>query len=83
MVEVTKISEKGQVTIPIELRKRLNLTKGSKVAFVDDENGRVYVVNSSMLALKTAQAAFAGVAQELGINDESDVADFIKKASED
>lgn len=83
MIEVAKISEKGQVTIPVELRKRLKLTKGSKVAFIEDADGRIYVVNSSMLALKSAQNAFAGVAEELGIGGENDVADFIRKARED
>ena len=43
MIKIAKISEKGQITIPLELRKKLNLTKGSKVAFIDDKEGRVYL----------------------------------------
>lgn len=83
MVEVSKISSKGQVTIPVELRKLLQLTEGSKVAFITDEDGRVYLANSSMLALKNVQAEFSGVAQTLGIKDESDVAAFIKSTLKD
>lgn len=83
MVEVSKISSKGQVTIPVELRKLLQLTEGSKVAFITDENGRVYLANSSMLALKNVQDEFSGVAEALGIDDESDVADFIKSTLKD
>ncbi len=79
MVEVSKVSSKGQVTIPLELRKYLKLTEGSKVAFVLDDDGRVVLANSSMLALKEAQAAFAGEAERLGLRDESDVAAFLKK----
>ena len=83
MVEVSKISSKGQVTIPVELRQLLQLTEGSKVAFITDETGKVYIANSSMLALKETQAAFEGVAQKAGIKDESQVADFIKSALKD
>lgn len=83
MVEVSKISSKGQVTIPIELRKLLNLSEGSKVAFITDKNGRIYLANSSMLALREAQESFSGVAEQLGIQDESEVAAFIKSTLKD
>lgn len=78
MIEVSKISSKGQVTIPLELRKKLKLTEGSKVAFITDENGRIYLANSSMLALKDVQSAFAGAAAEVGLESEEDVAAFLK-----
>jgi len=32
-VGVSKVSEKGQVTIPVDARKRLNLAAGDKVLF--------------------------------------------------
>ncbi len=79
MVEVTKVSSKGQVTIPLELRRYLKLTEGSKVAFVLEDDGRVVIANSSMLALKEVQSAFAGEAERLGLRDESEVAAFLKK----
>ena len=83
MIEVTKISSKGQVTIPIEFRKLLNLTEGSKVAFVSGDDGRIYVVNSSYLALKTAQDAFRGDADALGLKNEDDVLELIRSTRED
>ena len=79
MVEITKVSSKGQVTIPLELRKYLKLTEGSKVAFVLGDDGRVVIANSSMLALKEVQDSFVGEAERLGIRDESEVAAFLKK----
>lgn len=78
MIEVSKISSKGQVTIPLELREKLHLTEGCKVAFITDENDRVYLANSSMLALKDVQSAFAGAAEEAGLQSEDDVAAFLK-----
>lgn len=83
MLEVSKISSKGQVTIPVEMRKLLQLSEGSKVAFITDETGKVYIVNSSLLALKEVQVAFDGAAEKAGIKDESQVADFIKSALKD
>jgi len=80
MIDVSRLSAKGQVTIPIEIRNALNLKEGSKVAFITDEKNRVYIVNSSLLALKEAQSAFSGVAQEAGLKDESEVAAYIKIA---
>jgi AbrB family looped-hinge helix DNA binding protein len=38
---VATISSKGQVTIPVEIRKRLGLNAGRKLAFVVDDEGRV------------------------------------------
>lgn len=78
MVEITKVSSKGQITIPIELRKYLNLIEGSKVAFILNEDGRVYIANSSMLALKEIQKEFRGEAEKLGLKNENDVPAFLK-----
>lgn len=33
------LSSKGQITLPVELRERLGLVAGSKIAFVQDEQG--------------------------------------------
>ena len=80
MIELSKVSAKGQVTIPLELRKKLQLTEGSKVAFITDDNGRIYLANSSLLALKDVQNAFDGVAEALGIKSDDDVAEFVKSS---
>lgn len=80
MIELSKVSAKGQVTIPLELRKKLQLTEGSKVAFITDDSGRIYLANSSLLALKDVQNAFDGVAEALGIKSEDDVAEFVKSS---
>jgi len=34
-----RVQEKGQVTIPLEIRRKLKLKKGDMVAFVMSENG--------------------------------------------
>lgn len=38
-----KITSKGQVTIPLPIRRRLDLRPGTEVEFVAAEGGRVFV----------------------------------------
>lgn len=72
---------KGQVTIPIEIRKKLGIKNGDKILFVE-ESGRIYMMNSSMDALREAQRAFAGEAERLGLKDD-DVMTMIKELREE
>ena len=37
--QVVRVQEKGQVTIPLEIREKLNLKKGDLVTFVETEQG--------------------------------------------
>ena len=82
MLEVTKISSKGQITVPVELRKKLNLVAGGKLAFIEGEDGKIYVANSSMLALRTAQKSFNNAAENAGINNEEELLSIIKETRE-
>lgn len=77
-MELAKVTSKGQVTIPIEIRKRLGIKNGDKVLFYE-ENGRICVTNSSMSALREAQRAFKGEADRLGLRDDEDVMAMIKE----
>ena len=77
-MEIAKITSKGQVTIPIDIRRKLGVKEGDKILFVEEE-GKVYILNASMEALRKAQAAFAGEAQRVGLKDESDVVTMIKE----
>ncbi len=38
---VATLTSKGQITIPAEVRKHLNLTRNSKVSFILDDDGTV------------------------------------------
>ena len=40
-IPLVRVQEKGQVTIPLEIRKKLNLKKGDLVTFVETEDGVV------------------------------------------
>lgn len=77
-METAKVSSKGQVTIPIEIRKKLGLQEGSHVAFVEQGN-MIVLVNSSMLALRQAQSEFSGMAMAADIQAEYDVVKMVKE----
>ena len=72
-MELAKVTSKGQITIPIEIRKKLGIKNGDKIL-----SGRVYMMNSSMDALREAQRSFAGEAERLGLKDDDDVMEMIK-----
>ena len=40
-MEITKVSSKGQITIPISVRNKMNLKAGDKIIILE-ENGRFY-----------------------------------------
>lgn len=41
-----RVTSKGQVTIPIEIRRKLNITPATEVEFVIDKNGQVILLKS-------------------------------------
>ena len=77
-MELAKITTKGQITIPIHIRKKLNLKDGDKVIFIE-ENGRVVMENSTKVALREVQDAFSGEAKRVGLETEDDVVDMVKE----
>jgi len=77
-MELAKITAKGQITIPIQVRKMLGVKDGDKVVFLN-EGSKIIIENSTRLALREAQKAFAGLADELGLKSEEDVVELCKE----
>lgn len=77
-MELAKITSKGQITIPVDIRRKLGVREGDKVLFVE-EAGKVYILNASLEALKEAQAAFVGEAERAGLKNEDDIVAMIKQ----
>jgi antitoxin PrlF len=76
-MELAKITSKGQITIPVDIRRKLGVKEGDKVLFVE-EAGKIFIINSSMEAIKEAQAAFDGEAERAGLKNEDDVVAMMK-----
>ena len=77
-MEVAKVSSKGQITLPISVRKKLNLKTGDKIV-IFEENGKFYIENSAMLAFRRAEEAFAGEAAKAGFKTEEDMQDYMRE----
>lgn len=77
-MEVAKVTSKGQITIPIAIRKSLGVHEGDKVLFVE-QNGQIVLMNSTMEALRQAQIAFAGEAEKAGLRNEDDVVQMMRE----
>jgi len=77
-MNLARMSANGQLTVPIEIRKKLGVKDGDKVIFFE-ENGRIVMENSVRIALRDVQAAFQGEADRLGLKDEQDVTAMIKE----
>jgi AbrB family looped-hinge helix DNA binding protein len=52
-MELAKISTRGQITLPLSVRKRLGVSDGDKVVFLE-EGGHVIVENALMIELKVS-----------------------------
>ena len=77
-MEVAKISSKGQITIPVSVRNRLNIKAGDKIVILE-ENGRFYFENSAVLAFQRVEDAFAGEAEKAGFSTEEEMQDYMKE----
>ncbi|AFM42973.1 transcriptional regulator, AbrB family [Desulfosporosinus acidiphilus SJ4] len=86
-----KLTSKGQLTIPVELRTLLNIKEGDRLAFVLDENERIIEVQPKtkksirgvMGALKSTSSIDVDVAIELAITERAKALASGLKESED
>ena len=69
-MNLAKISSNGQITVPADIRRLLNLKSGDKILFFQNRNGEVVLSNASAQAILKAQAAFSGAAEEMGISED-------------
>ena len=81
-MELAKLTSKGQLTVPVAIRKKLGLKEGDKVVFLSDDDG-IRIANASVLALERAQKAFAGAAEEVGLKTDQDVVDMVNEVREE
>ena len=81
-MELARVSSKGQITIPIEIRKKLNLKEGDKVLFVE-ENGNIFVLNASLVALREIQENMKDEGKKQNLNSEEDVNEYVEKIREE
>jgi AbrB family looped-hinge helix DNA binding protein len=76
-MEVARVTSKGQITIPRDIRLKMDIKRGDKILFFE-ENGKYFLQNSASFALKTIQDNMKGEAERAGFNNPDDVAKYIK-----
>jgi len=76
-MEVAKVTSKGQVTIPRDIRIKMGLKKGDKILFFE-EDGKYILQNSASVVLKNFQDSMKGEAKRVGLNEPDDVVKYIK-----
>ena len=82
-MNLAKISANGQITVPVEIRKKLNLKEGDKVLFFERNDGEVVINNASATAIINAQKAFEGAAKDFGVKSEDDVQQLVDEVRYD
>lgn len=77
-MEVAKLSSKGQITLPISVRNKLQLKTGDKIVILE-ENGRFYLENSALIAFNKISKDFENSAKEAGFDTEDDMQEYMKE----
>ena len=49
-MELGKVTSRGQITLPLAIRRKLDVKEGDKVVFYE-ENGRIVVENAAKLTI--------------------------------
>ena len=75
-IEQAKVMSKGQITLPLEIRKLLGLSTGDRVSFIVNGDN-VILANSAVCALKLLQKDMEGEASKVGLNTEADVQKYL------
>ncbi len=77
-VDTAKVMAKGQVTIPIDVRKVLGVASGDRISFIV-EGSTVRIVNSAVYAMQMLQEEMVGEAEQSGLTSDDDVMALVKE----
>ncbi|MDO9535561.1 MAG: AbrB/MazE/SpoVT family DNA-binding domain-containing protein [Bacillota bacterium] len=55
-MNLAKVSSNGQITVPVDIRRKLNIKEGDKIIFLEKPNGEIVLQNSSVIAIQQAQS---------------------------
>lgn len=76
-MNVARVVNDGFISIPIGIRKKLNIKDGDKIIFME-ESGKIIIENSTLTALKEMQNTMKTEAEKAGIYSEDDVDSLIE-----
>jgi antitoxin PrlF len=60
-MNLAKVSPNGQITVPIEVRRKLKIKEGDKIIFLERADGEIILQNSALFALRQVQKGLNGL----------------------
>ena len=54
-MNLAKLSNSGQVVVPVEIKKKLNLKAGDKILFFERSDGEIVISNASFTVISNTQ----------------------------
>ena len=78
ILNTAKIMSKGQITLPIDIRKNMRLSTGDRIALIY-ENDRVIMINPAIYAMETLQKEMKGEWEKAGVNNEEDIINLCRE----
>ena len=73
-----KVMSKGQITLPVDIRKNMRLAVGDRVALIF-ENDRVIMMNPAIYAMEVLQKEMEGEAEKAGLTTEEDIINLCRE----
>ena len=78
LFNTAKVMSKGQITLPVDIRRNMGLSTGDRVALIY-ENDRVIMMNPAIYAMETLQKEMDGEWEKAGIHSEEDIASLLRE----
>ena len=75
-IEVSRITSKGQITTPKAIRERLRLAEGDKLAFIEEDSGKIVITKSTTVALRKFLDTISEEATAKNLTEEQLLADL-------
>ena len=77
-----KVMSKGQITLPIDIRRNMRLSTGDRVALIY-ENDRVILMNPAVYAMEQLQQSLTGEWEKAGVNSQEDLDRLMREVREE
>ena len=78
ILNTAKVMSKGQITLPVDIRKQMKLSTGDRVALIYEGN-RVIMMNPALYAMEAFQKEMEGEFEKAGINSEDELLSLLNE----
>ena len=82
-MEMAKVTSKGQITIPVSIRRRLDIQEGDKILFIDSVEGVIMVNPDKFQERQTIDSPVSGASRNLAAELPEDNGDYDYAAADE